>query len=404
MLNCAAVTPIFDALHERTRSCTQRQNKRSIQMKFIVNSTTLLKHLSLIDGVVVSKPIIPILNNFLFDIQNGELRISSTDLETTMTTSIKVDANENISIAIPCKTTLELLKTLPDQPLAFSINEEKGSVEIKYDSGRFKLNAQKGDEFPKNPTVEDPKKFTIKGKSLQKAITKTVFATSNDELRLNLTGVYVQLKNDNITFVATDANRLVRYIRTDVNPGTEESFILPKKALNLLKSSLPADDTEVTVEFNRSNAHFSTPDLSLVCRLIDEKYPDYNAVIPTENPNKLLMNRNDFLTSVRRVSITSNKTTHQIRLKIAGSELNVSAEDIDFENEAQEKLACTYAGEDMEIGFNSKYLGEMIAALDGQEIKLEMSQPNRAGVLMPNEADEGEDVLMLVMPMMLNNY
>jgi DNA polymerase-3 subunit beta len=221
---------------------------------------------------------------------------------------------------------------------------------------------------------------------------------------LNLTGVYVQLKNDNITFVATDANRLVRYIRTDVNPGTEDSFILPKKALNLLKSSLPADDTEVTVEFNRSNAHFSTPELSLVCRLIDEKYPDYNAVIPTENPNKLLMNRNDFLTSVRRVSITSNKTTHQIRLKIAGSELNVSAEDIDFENEAQEKLACTYAGEDMEIGFNSKYLGEMIAALDGQEIKLEMSQPNRAGVLMPNEADEGEDVLMLVMPMMLNNY
>jgi DNA polymerase-3 subunit beta len=373
-------------------------------MKFIVNSTTLLKHLSLIDGVVVSKPIIPILNNFLFDIQNGELRISSTDLETTMTTNIKVDANENISVAIPCKTTLELLKTLADQPLAFSINHEKGSVEIKYDSGRFKLNTQKGEEFPKNPVVEDPKTFTIPGRVLQKAIAKSVFATSNDELRLNLTGVYVKLENEQITFVATDANRLVRYSRTDVKPGTDDSFIIPKKALNLLKANLPTDDTEVTVSFNRSNAHFSTPDLTLVCRLIDEKYPDYNAVIPTENPNKLLMNRQDFLVSVRRVAITSNRSTHQVRLKIAGSELIMSAEDIDFDNEAQEKLNCTYSGEDMEIGFNSKYLSEMIAGLDSQDVKLEMSQPNRAGVLIPNELDTGEDILMLVMPMMLNNY
>lgn len=373
-------------------------------MKFIVNSTTLLKHLSLIDGVVVSKPIIPILNNFLFEIENGELKISSTDLETTMTTSIKVDANENLSIAIPCKTTMDLLKSLPDQPLAFSINVEKGSVEIKYDSGRFKLTAQRGDEFPKNPIVQDAKSFTISGKTLQKAVSKTVFATSNDELRLNLTGVYVQLEEAGITFVATDANRLVRYNRTDVKPGVQESFILPKKALNLLKASLPTDDSEVKVEFNHSNAHFTTTDLSLICRLIDEKYPDYNAVIPTENPNKLLLNRNDFLNSVKRVSITSNKTTHQIRLKIAGSELTVSSEDIDFENEAQEKLACTFEGDDMEIGFNSKYLSEMIAATDSDELRLEMSQPNRAGVLLPGTAEEHEQILMLVMPMMLNTY
>ncbi len=373
-------------------------------MKFIVNSSTLLKHLSLIDGVVVSKPIIPILNNFLFDIKNGELKISSTDLETTMTTGIKVDAKEDLSIAIPSKTTMDLLKTLPDQPLAFSINIEKGAVEIKYDSGRFKLTAQKGDEFPKNPVVEDGKKFTIPAKVLQKAITKSVFATSTDELRLNLTGVFVQLGNDDITFVATDANRLVRYNRGDVKPGVEESFILPKKALNLLKSSLPTDDTEVTVEFNRSNAHFSTADLSLICRLIDEKYPDYKAVIPQENPNSLVMDRNEFLTSVRRVSITSNKTTHQIRLKIAGSELTISAEDIDFENEAQEKQKCQYEGEDMEIGFNSKYLTEMLASLDSPEVRLEMSQPNRAGVLRPTVAEDQENILMLVMPMMLNSY
>jgi DNA polymerase-3 subunit beta len=373
-------------------------------MKFIVNSTTLLKQLSNIDGVVVAKPIIPILNNFLFDIKDGELKISSTDLETTMTTAIKVEAKEEMSIAIPSKTTLDLLKTLPDQPLAFSVNLDKGAVEIKYDTGRFKLTAQKGDEFPKNPVVEDGKKFTIPAKVLQKAITKTVFATSTDELRLNLTGVYVQLTNDHITFVATDANRLVKYKRNDVKPGVEESFILPKKALNLLKSSLPNDETEVTIEFNRSNAFFTFNDVSLICRLIDEKYPDYNAVIPKENPNQLQIAKSEFSVAVKRVSITSNKTTHQIRLKFAGSDLTISAEDIDFENEAQEKLTCQYTGEDLEIGFNSKYLAEMISAVDSEELKLEMSQPNRAGVLTPVTQDEGEDMLMLVMPMMLNSY
>lgn len=373
-------------------------------MKFIVNSTTLLKQLSNIDGVVVSKPIIPILNNFLFDIKNGELKISSTDLETTMTTMIKVEAKEDVAIAIPSKTTIDLLKTLPDQPLAFSINLEKGAVEIKYDSGRFKLTAQKGDEFPKNPVVEDGKKFTIPAKVLQKAIAKTVFATSNDELRLNLTGVFVQLTNDDITFVATDANRLVRYNRADIKPGVEETFILPKKALNLLKSSLPNDDTQVTIEFNRSNAFFTFGDVSLICRLIDEKYPDYKAVIPQDNPNRLTIDRNEFQTGVKRVSITSNKTTHQIRLKLAGSELTISAEDIDFENEAQEKLKCTYEGEDLEIGFNSKYLSEMLGSVDAPEVYLNMSQPNRAGVLTPVASDEGESILMLVMPMMLNSY
>jgi DNA polymerase-3 subunit beta len=373
-------------------------------MKFIVNSTTLLKQLSNIDGVVVSKPIIPILNNFLFDIKDGELKISSTDLETTMTTAIKVEAKEEMSIAIPSKTTIDLLKTLADQPLAFSVNLEKGAVEIKYDTGRFKLTAQKGDEFPKNPVVEDGKKFVIPAKILQRAIAKTVFATSNDELRLNLTGVYIQLTNDDITFVATDANRLVRYNRVDVKPGVEESFILPKKALNLLKSSLPNDDTEVMVEFNRSNAFFTFGDVSLICRLIDEKYPDYNAVIPKENPNVLQIDKTEFSVGVKRVSITSNKTTHQIRLKLAGSELTISAEDIDFENEAQEKLKCQYTGEDLEIGFNSKYLSEMISAVDTSELKLEMSQPNRAGVLTPMNGDEGENILMLVMPMMLNSY
>jgi DNA polymerase-3 subunit beta len=373
-------------------------------MKFIVNSTVLLKHLSMIDGVVVSKPIIPILNNFLFDIKDGNLTISSTDLETTMTTSIKVDAKEDVAIAIPSKTTIELLKSLPDQPLAFTINVDKGSLEIKYSTGRFKLTAQNADEFPKNPEVDGDKSFKIQAGVLQKAIAKSVFATSNDDLRLNLTGVFVQLFNKNIVFVATDANRLVRYTRNDVQPGVEESFILPKKALNLLKNALPTNDTEVTINFNKSNAYFSFGDVSLICRLIDEKYPDYKAVIPTDNPNKMTIDKAEFNSSVKRVSITSNKTTHQIRLKIAGSDLAISAEDLDFENESQEKLACTYVGEDMEIGFNSKYLSEMLSAIDSPNVHLELSMPNRAGVLVPETTDEGEEVLMLVMPMMLNNY
>ncbi len=358
----------------------------------------------MIDGVVVSKPIIPILNNFLFDIKGGNLTISSTDLETTMTTMIKVDAKEDVSVAIPSKTTLELLKSLSDQPLAFSINIEKGAVEIKYESGRFKLTAQKGEEFPKNPEVDGGKSFAVPAKVLQRAIEKTVFASSSDELRLNLTGVYVQLFKNNITFVATDANRLVRFTRNDVAPGVEEAFILPKKALNLLKNNLPTDDTEVSVNYNRSNALFTFGDVSLICRLIDEKYPDYKAVIPAENPNKLTIDKSEFLMAVKRVSITSNKTTHQIRLKLAGSELTISAEDIDFENESQEKLACTYEGEDMEIGFNSKYLMEMLSNMDADQSVLELSQPNRAGVLLPKQQEANEDSLMLIMPMMLSNY
>jgi len=375
-----------------------------MSMKFIVNSSVLLRQLSYIDGVVVAKPIIPILNNFLFTINDGMLSIYSTDLETTMSTNIKVDAKENVSIAIPSKTTMELLKTLADQPLAFSINEEKGTVEIKYETGRFKLTAQRSDEFPKTPQLEDLNSFEIPAKVLQKAVAKSVFATSSDEIRLNLTGVYVQLFKNNITFVATDANRLVRFTRNDVKPGAEDALILPKKALNLLKSSLPSDDTMVKVSFNRQNAQFQFGEQSLTCRLIDEKYPDYKAVIPTENPNSLTVDRGDFLMAVRRVSITSNKSTHQIRLKMTSTELTISAEDIDFENESVEKMACTYIGDEMEIGFNSKYLLEMLNNMDAATITIELSQPNRAGVILPAEQEADEDILMLIMPMMLNNY
>lgn len=373
-------------------------------MKFIVSTSTLLEHLQLISGVVVSKPIIPILDHFLFDIKEGQLTLSATDLETSMTTAINVEANENVQVAVPSKLCLEILRSLPDQPVTFNIDENSYSVEISSGNGRFKLAGQSGVDFPAIPEVETDKSFNIKSEALLNAITKTVFSTGNDELRLNLTGIFFELKPDQASFVATDANRLVRYSRVDVQPGVEQSFILPKKASNLLRSSLPDDETTVKVDFNNANAFFSFGSYHLVCRLIDEKYPDYNAVIPKENPNTLLIDRLQFLNSVKRVSIVSNKTTHQIRLKIAGSEMIVSAEDFDASNEGQERLVCDYSGSDIEIGFNSKYLMDMLTNLGTDQIRFELSTPNRAGLLLPSKNEEGEEILMLVMPMMLNNY
>ncbi len=319
-------------------------------MKFIVSTSTLLEHLQLINGAVVNKPILPILENFLFDIKDGNLTITSTDLETSMTTTIKVDAQEDAIIAVPSKLTIETLRSLPEQPVTFTINDKDNGIEISSGFGRYKLTGQPGNDFPKTPVAETDRSITIPGKVLSKAVNKTLFATGNDELRLNLTGVFVQLSNDDITFVATDANRLVRMRRDDIKPGVEHSFILPKKALNLLKSALPADDTAVRIDYNQSNAFFTFGAIQLICRLIDERYPDYNSVIPKENPNVLTINRQEFLNSVKRISIFSNKTTHQIRLKIAGSELNISAEDFDLANEAQERLACQYEGEDLKSG------------------------------------------------------
>ncbi|MBC8173938.1 MAG: DNA polymerase III subunit beta, partial [Chitinophagales bacterium] len=238
--------------------------------------------------------------------------------------------------------------------------------------------------------------------TLQKAINKTLFAVSNDELRPQMTGVYFQLNPDGITFVATDAHKLVRYKRTDMQVETSTSFIVPKKALNLLKSILPGEETQVTINYNSSNAFFSYNNVHLICRLIDAKYPDYNAVIPTDNPNNLTMNRADILNTLRRVMIFSNKTTHQVILKINGNQLNVQAQDLDFSNEANEQLDCQYDGADMEIGFNARFLAEMLNAMDNEEIKIELSTPTRAGILLPTEPEEGEDLLMLVMPVMLS--
>ncbi|TZF82182.1 DNA polymerase III subunit beta [Pedobacter sp. BS3] len=372
-------------------------------MRFIVSTSTLLKQLQAVNGASSSSTVLPILENFLFEIRDGILTISATDLQTSMTTSLTVESKEEGKIAIPAKILLETLKTLPDQPIAFTVDDQTFAVEISAGDGKYKLSGENGEDFPKIPTVENASAVNLPASVLSEAINKTIFAVSNDELRPAMTGVYCQLSPQHVTFVATDAHKLVRYRRKDVRSDAAASFIIPKKALNLLKSSLPSDDVNVSVEYNSTSAFFRFGNINLICRLIDERYPDYEAVIPQNNPNKLTLDRALFLNSLRRVVIFANKTTHQVRLKISGSELNISSEDLDFANEAHERLGCQYEGDDMEIGFNARFLIEMLSNLGGEEVVLEMSTPNRAGLLIPQTNDENEDVLMLVMPVMLNS-
>lgn len=370
-------------------------------MNFVISSASLLKHLQGISGVLSTSNALPILDNFLFEIVDGQLSVSASDLETTMRTSMEVEAKEEGKIAIPAKLLLDVLKNLPDQPCTFLVDMDSLSVEIAYDNGKSKMVGYNGDEFPRTPELENSSSIRISGEIVSNAINKTLFATGVDDLRPVMSGVFCQFSPENITFVATDAHKLVRYTRTDSQADGSSAFILPKKPLNLLKSNLKGDE-EVQLEYNDSNAVFRFNDVVLVCRLIDGKYPNYEAVIPKENPNVLTIDRVQFLSSIKRVSIFANKTTHQIKLKLAGSELSLSAEDIDFANEANERLTCNYSGEDLEIGFNSRFLMEMLNNLESNEVRLEMSAPNRAGLLMPAVETENEDVLMLVMPVMLN--
>ncbi|MCJ0742606.1 DNA polymerase III subunit beta [Pedobacter montanisoli] len=372
-------------------------------MRFIVSTSTLLKHLQIVNGASSSSTVLPILENFLFEIKDGLLTISATDLQTSMTTSLSVESKEEGRVAVPSKILLDTLKTLPDQPITFIIDDNNFAIEISAGDGKYKLSGENADDFPKIPVVDNASSLNVPASVLSEAITKTIFAVSNDELRPAMTGVFCQLSPQNITFVATDAHKLVRYTRNDCKADKASSFILPKKALTLLKSALPNSDVNVAIDYNATSAFFKFDNINLVCRLIDERYPDYEAVIPANNPNKLIIDRALFLNTLRRVVIFANKTTHQVRLKINGSELNISSEDLDFANEAHERLSCQYDGEDLEIGFNARFLIEMLNNLNGEEVTLELSTPNRAGLLIPQTNDENENVLMLVMPVMLNN-
>ena len=373
-------------------------------MKFIVNSAYLLKQLYNINGVITTNPVVPILENFLFELEKGALTVTASDLQTSMITELQVESKEKGSIAVPARILLDTLKNLPEQPVTFSIDESTYSIEIISDNGRYKLSGENATDFPKVPSVSNDFTAEISTEVLARAINNTIFATSNDELRPAMTGVYVNLGDKNSTFVATDGHRLVRYRRADVKSDNGASIIIPRKALNLLKATLPSENTDVSLNFNMSNAYFKFGNIKMICRLIDERFPDYDNVIPSQNNIHMSIERSDLLGALKRISIYANKTTHQVRLKITGSELQISAEDLDFSNEANERLSCEHDGEDIEIGFNAKFLIEMLTNMDSDKIKLTMSAPNKAGVILPAEKDNSEDILMLVMPVMLNQY
>jgi DNA polymerase III subunit beta len=373
-------------------------------MKFIVTSTALLKQLQTLSGVLNSSNTLPILDNFLFEIKSKELTLSASDLETAMTTRMAIEAKEEGIIAIPAKLLLDILKSLPEQPLTFNIDPKTYGIEISSDFGKYKLTGQNGEDFPKAPAMESPKSIVMQSETVARAINKTLFAAGNDDMRPVMSGVFFEINENSVRFVATDAHKLVRYTRTDSGSDQPASFIVPRKPLNLIKGTLNAAKTEVRIEYTENNAQFTFDNVTLMCRLIEGKYPNYEAVIPKENPNKLTIDRLDLLSSIKRVSIFANKTTHQVRMKMGGSELNISAEDLDFANEAQERLTCSYVGEDMEIGFNSRFFQEMLSNLDSENVNVEMSAPNRAGIITQVEIEEAaEDILMLVMPVMLNS-
>jgi len=373
-------------------------------MKFTVSTSALQKQLSIISGVVSGNPIVPILENFLFELKEGVLTITASDLQTTMITSLTVDANQDIHIAIPAKILLDTLKSLPEQPVTFEIDPHTFVVEIHSENGRYKLAGENATDFPRVPTTNASSKMSVSAQALLGAITGTIFATSNDELRPAMTGVFFDLREDYTNFVATDGNRLIRYRRDDIKNSQKLGVIIPKKALNLMKSALPNDETTVETEFSKSNAFFSFGDTKMICRLIDERFPDYENAIPTNNPNKMFISRGDLLASLRRISIYANKNTYLVRLKITNDNLQILAEDFDFSNEASETLVCSYQGEEIEIGFNAKFLIEMLSNIATKEVCFELSAANRAGIILPSEKEDNVDTLMLLMPLMLSNY
>lgn len=371
-------------------------------MKFIVNSLGLLKQLQLLNGVLNSNNTLPILDNFLFEMKQDELTLSASDLETSMTTRMAIQCKEDGMIAVPAKLLLDILKSLPDQPLTIDVDGKTFGIEITSDNGKYKLTGQNGDEFPKAPAMGASKALLIGADVLNRAISKTIFAAGNDDMRPIMSGVFFEIEPESVRFVATDAHKLVRMTRSDIG-GESAAFIVPRKPLNLLKGALSSLKSEVNMQYTENNAMFTFENVTLMCRLIEGKYPNYEAVIPKENPFKLTIDRLDFLNSIKRVSIFANRSTNQVRLKLTGSEIQLSAEDLDFANEAHEQLACTFVGDNMEIGFNSRFLQDMLNNLDANNVHVEMSAPNRAGIITEVEKSfENEDILMLVMPVMLN--
>ena len=375
-------------------------------MKFVVSSSDLLNHLQAVGRVISSKNTLPILDNFLFQLEGSDLSITASDLESTLTTKMVLEnSTDSGSIAVPARILVDTLKEFPEQPLTFDINNDNLSIVISSENGKFTIVGQNASDFPQVPTIKEDKKasLTVAADVLMLGINNTLFASADDELRPVMNGIFVELSNEDVTFVASDAHKLVRYKRKDITSSEETSFILPKKPASLLKNILPKEQNNVVLEFDDKNAIFTLTNYKLICRLVEGNYPSYNSVIPSENPNKLTIDRLQFLNSLRRVSVFSNQASNLVKVQLAGNQVTVSAQDIDFSISAYENIKCQYEGDEMEIGFKSVFLIEILNNLQSPDVIMELSDPTRAGILLPAEKEnEDEDVLMLLMPMMIN--
>jgi len=375
-------------------------------MKFVVSSTELLSHLQAVSRVISSKNTLSILDNFLFKLEDSELEITASDLETTLVTRMKLEnASESGSIAIPARILTDTLKEFPEIPLNFEINLTNLSIVINSENGKFTIVGQNAADFPQMPVIKPDKKSSVElsPEILLNGISKSLFATADDELRPVMNGIFIELSPDDMTFVASDAHKLVRYKRTDSKAEENSSFILPKKPAGLLKNVLPKEENNVVMEFDDKNAFFTMTEYRLVCRLVEGNYPSYNSVIPVNNPNKLTIDRIEFLNTLRRVSVYSNQASNLVKLHLTGNQITVSAQDLDFSISAYERLNCHYEGEEMEIGFKSTFLLEILSNISSNDILMELSDPTRAGILLPAEVEnESEDIIMLLMPMMIN--
>ena len=375
-------------------------------MKFVVSSSELLGHLQAISRVISSKNTLPILDNFLFNLSGNDLEITASDLESTLITRMKLENTDGDgTIALPARILLDALKEFSVQPLTFDINMETLAVVISSENGKFNVVGQNGIDFPALPSIKKDKKFefVINADVLLAGISKTLFATADDELRPVMGGIFVETSTDKITFVASDAHKLVRYQRTDSHSDDNATFILPKKPASLLKNILPKEEGPVTVEFDDKNAFFVLSNYKVVCRLVEGNYPNYNSVIPKNNPRKITIDRVEFFNTLKRVSVFSNQASNLVKLQLKGNQVLVSAQDIDFSISAHERIKCQYEGEEIEIGFKSVFLIEILSNIGSQDVMIELADPTRAGLFLPVISDnESEDLLMLLMPMMIN--
>lgn len=374
-------------------------------MKFDVSSSALLTRLQSISKVIASKNTLPILDSFLFHLKDNKLIITASDVETRLVTTVDViNATGNGLFAVSAKILLEPLKKLPEQPLTFDINDDNMEIFIYFQNGKYNFIGQKGDTYPQQkPLSENAVELTMESQVLLNGISRSLFATAEDELRPVMNGVYFDIQAENLTFVASDGHKLVRLRNNGVQSAGRASFILPKKPANLLKNLLGRNDNLVEIRFDENNAYVTTENFEMICRLIEGRYPNYNSVIPQENPNKLTIDRISFLNALERVAVFSNPASSLIKLQLTRNQVIVSAQDIDFSTSAEEKIACQYDNTDLSIGFKGTFLIEILSNINAGDIILELADPSRAGVIVPAENEENEELLMLLMPMVLND-